>query len=142
MTDGLVEPEAVAQKNWAMAVQTYRNALATYRRYLQLRADRQPVSPTPLGEATRAQTEQTVGLAALEGLTRREREVAKLMARGFSNQQIAQALVLTRGTVANHVAHILAKFGVANRTQVAARLLEQPDAAPGRVPGSRGSAAS
>jgi hypothetical protein len=50
--------------------------------------------------------------------------VADLLARGYSNQQIADALVLTRGTVANHVAHILAKLGVANRTQVAAWVLD------------------
>jgi DNA-binding NarL/FixJ family response regulator len=56
-------------------------------------------------------------------LTPREREVAELIARGYSNQQIASELVLTRGTVANHVAHVLAKLGATNRTQVAARVL-------------------
>jgi DNA-binding NarL/FixJ family response regulator len=47
-----------------------------------------------------------------------------LIARGYTNQQIAETLVLTRGTVANHVAHILGKVGVTNRTQVAARVLK------------------
>jgi DNA-binding NarL/FixJ family response regulator len=60
----------------------------------------------------------------LDGLTHREREVAELVTRGYSNQAIADALVLTRGTVANHVAHVLAKLGARNRTQVAARVLE------------------
>lgn len=39
---------------------------------------------------------------------------------GYTNRQIAAKLVLTHSTVANHVAHILAKLGAANRTQVAA----------------------
>jgi DNA-binding NarL/FixJ family response regulator len=59
-----------------------------------------------------------------ELLTSRECEVAKLIARGYTNRQIAQALVVTEGTAANHVAHILSKLGVANRTQVAARMLD------------------
>lgn len=58
----------------------------------------------------------------LEMLTPRERQVARLMAVGYTNHQIAQQLVVTRGTAANHVAHILDKLGLANRTQVAAAL--------------------
>jgi non-specific serine/threonine protein kinase len=65
------------------------------------------------------------------GLTRRESEVAELIARGYTNQQIADALVLTRGTVANHVAHILGKLGVTNRTQVAAHVLGSDADTPG-----------
>lgn len=53
-------------------------------------------------------------------LTAREREVAILIAKGRSNRQIADALVLVTGTVANHVAHILGKLNCANRAQVAA----------------------
>ena len=53
-------------------------------------------------------------------LTRRERQVAVLIARGLSNRQIADALVLTPGTAANHVANILRKLDCANRVQVAA----------------------
>lgn len=53
-------------------------------------------------------------------LTRRERQVAVLIAGGLSNRQIADALVLTPGTAANHVANILRKLDCANRVQVAA----------------------
>lgn len=53
-------------------------------------------------------------------LTRREQELAILIARGCTNAEIAQQLVLTPGTVANHVANILNKLGAANRAQVAA----------------------
>jgi DNA-binding NarL/FixJ family response regulator len=64
-------------------------------------------------------------------LSRREREVAALIARGSSNAQIASELVISRGTVATHVNHILAKLGLASRAQVAVwaaqhRLLEEP----------------
>jgi DNA-binding NarL/FixJ family response regulator len=52
-------------------------------------------------------------------LTRRERDVASLIARGQTNRQIAATLVITEGTVANHVVHILAKLGYNARSQIA-----------------------
>jgi len=52
-------------------------------------------------------------------LTRREQEVAALIARGLTNRQIAEHLVITEGTAANHVVHILNKLGYSSRTQVA-----------------------
>ncbi|HEY3082260.1 MAG TPA: response regulator transcription factor [Chloroflexota bacterium] len=51
-------------------------------------------------------------------LTPREREIAALVARGLTNQQIAEALVLEKGTVANHVQHILLKLALRSRTQL------------------------
>ena len=50
------------------------------------------------------------------GLTRREVEVLQLLARGLSNKQIAERLVISPKTVANHVEHIYAKIGAATRT--------------------------
>jgi hypothetical protein len=44
-------------------------------------------------------------------LTRREREVAVLMARGLTNRQIADELVIAEGTAGVHVDHILNKLG-------------------------------
>jgi DNA-binding CsgD family transcriptional regulator len=58
-------------------------------------------------------------------LTRREREIAELIAEGLSNEQIADRLVLRRGTVANHVAHILDKLGLQSRVQVAVTIAVQ-----------------
>jgi HD-GYP domain-containing protein (c-di-GMP phosphodiesterase class II) len=49
------------------------------------------------------------------GLTPREIEVLRLLARGLSNKQIASSLVITPKTVGNHVEHIYAKTGVSNR---------------------------
>jgi DNA-binding NarL/FixJ family response regulator len=52
-------------------------------------------------------------------LTERELEVLRLIARGLNNTDIADRLFLSEGTVRNHVSAILAKLGVADRTQAA-----------------------
>jgi DNA-binding CsgD family transcriptional regulator len=54
------------------------------------------------------------------GLTRREREVAALVAQGLSNRQIAAAAHISERTVESHVQHVLDKLGFTNRTQIAA----------------------
>jgi DNA-binding CsgD family transcriptional regulator len=58
-------------------------------------------------------------------LTRREREVAALVARGFTSRRIASKLVVSERTVDNHVANILKKFSLHSREQIAALLAEQ-----------------
>jgi DNA-binding CsgD family transcriptional regulator len=49
------------------------------------------------------------------GLTSREIEVLRLLARGLPNKQIAERLVISRKTVSHHVEHIYAKTGTTNR---------------------------
>jgi len=55
----------------------------------------------------------------LSGLTAREVEVLILLARGMSNKQIAERLVITPKTAGNHVEHIYAKIGASNRAAAA-----------------------
>jgi len=49
------------------------------------------------------------------GLTGREVEVLRLLARGLSNREIAERLVISRKTASHHVEHIYAKTGTTNR---------------------------
>jgi HD-GYP domain-containing protein (c-di-GMP phosphodiesterase class II) len=55
----------------------------------------------------------------LAGLTAREVEVLVLLARGLSNKQIAERLVITPKTAGNHVEHIYAKIGASSRAAAA-----------------------
>lgn len=60
-------------------------------------------------------------------LSNREMEVVKLIAEGYSNQEIADRLFLSNGTVRNHVSLILEKTGLEHRTQIAVRYLKGKD---------------
>lgn len=53
-----------------------------------------------------------------EGLTPRELDVVRLIAKGYSNTELSEALVVSPGTVKSHVAHILVKLGLRDRIQV------------------------
>jgi non-specific serine/threonine protein kinase len=74
-------------------------------------------------------------------LTRRERQIAELIAQGLSNKQIATKLVISPRTAEGHVEHILTKLGFASRTQIATWAVvrerpvnEQPNGGWGREP--------
>lgn len=58
-------------------------------------------------------------------LTPREIEVVRLIAEGLSNQQIAEKLFLSNGTVRNHISTILEKTGLEHRTQIAVMWLKK-----------------
>ncbi|MGZ4221834.1 MAG: response regulator [Solirubrobacteraceae bacterium] len=60
-----------------------------------------------------------------ERLTRRERDVLELIARGQSNKRIALELGISEKTVKTHVGHLLAKLGVSDRTQAALMAIEE-----------------
>ena len=71
------------------------------------------------------------GPPPLEHLTAREGEVLVLLARGLSNTAIADRLVLSESTVKTHVARILAKLGVASRTEAVVAAYERGFVVPG-----------
>ena len=62
----------------------------------------------------------SLGDAAPAALSRRETEVAQLVAEGLTNRQIADRLVISERTAQNHVQHILTKLGFSTRSQIAA----------------------
>ena len=70
--------------------------------------------------ATRTPEQTSTTAPRQSALTRREREVAKLVARGLTNRQIAEGLVLSERTVENHVSNILKKLKLSSRSEVAA----------------------
>ncbi len=72
------------------------------------------------GSPQRSQAESVPG--RLWPLTRRESEIAELVAQGLSNKDIAAALVISQRTAEGHIEHILDKLGFNSRTQIAAWL--------------------
>lgn len=66
------------------------------------------------------------------GLTRRERQLAELVASGLSNRDIASRLVISRRTVESHIEHILNKLGFRSRTQIAAWVGQQHEGSLGK----------
>ncbi|GAA3129616.1 LuxR C-terminal-related transcriptional regulator [Streptomyces rectiviolaceus] len=90
----------------------------------QADADRPSAVPPPRGAGGGAG-----GAAGLDVLTRREREVAALVAQGLSNREIAERLVISKRTADAHVEHILAKLGVSSRTEIASVAGQGPSGA-------------
>ena len=64
---------------------------------------------------------------AAQGVSARELEVVRLVARGMSNREIAEALYLSEGTVRNYLSAALDKLSVRDRTQLAVFYLTHPD---------------
>jgi DNA-binding NarL/FixJ family response regulator len=59
-----------------------------------------------------------------EPLTKRETQILRLMAGGYSNREIAHALGAAEGTIKNHISNILSKLGVRDRTRAVLRAIE------------------
>jgi DNA-binding NarL/FixJ family response regulator len=81
--------------------------------------------------AAPTRTEQPAGLAEL---TSREVEVLRLIARGFSNAEIAKELFVSETTVKTHVAHVLMKLDVRDRVQAVVLAYESGVVQPGASP--------
>jgi len=63
---------------------------------------------------------ETAAAAGVAGLTGREMEVLRLLARGWGNKRIAEELVISEGTVKNHVTSIYARLNVHSRAEAVA----------------------
>jgi PAS domain S-box-containing protein len=94
----------------------YRDVLAQRTRLSELMENLQAQHA---GERDRAERAMLVG-----HLTPREREVLRLLVRGWTNREIAAELNVSRGTVKNHVARILTTLDASDRTQAAVRAVE------------------
>ncbi len=86
----------------------------------RLSADEARAEAIRVADAISTPAHEKASSAANHGLTPREREVMRLIAEGRSNQDIAEALFISQRTVSTHITHLLAKLGLANRTEAAA----------------------
>jgi DNA-binding CsgD family transcriptional regulator/tetratricopeptide (TPR) repeat protein len=84
---------------------------------LQLLAQRARLDLAPSHTST---PDRPPGLDDILGLTAREAEVLDLVARGYTNREIAATLIISTKTASVHVSHILHKLGVPNRQEAAA----------------------
>jgi DNA-binding NarL/FixJ family response regulator len=73
-----------------------------------------------------------------ERLTPRERDVASLIARGFTSPRVAEILVISERTADAHADHIRGKLGLHSRAEIAAWAVEHGLARPGPEPSGRG----
>jgi DNA-binding NarL/FixJ family response regulator len=92
-----------------------------------------PVTRRVIAELARHSPAEPLRPAALDELTAREVEVLRLVARGLSNAEIAEELVITPGTAKTHVSRILMKLGLRDRVQAVVLayetgLVRMPDA--------------
>jgi PAS domain S-box-containing protein len=90
-------------------------------------AERERRLHTLLGKVLRAHEDElkhVAAAAAAEHLTPRERQILRFLAAGRTNREIGRELHISSGTVKNHVARLLPKLGVVDRTQAAVRAVE------------------
>ncbi len=82
------------------------------------------VSPAVAGHILQEAQRRLAKNSDLDALTGREREVLQLIAKGLTNRDIADSLVIAERTVKRHVTSILSKMNLRNRTEAALRAVE------------------
>jgi predicted ATPase/DNA-binding CsgD family transcriptional regulator len=129
-TDRTVHDGGIADARAALGEDAYAAAWAAGRAQPTREMIAEALAPYPASSArvaADAHTGSARRAASANPLSRREREVATLVARGLTNRQIAEALTITEGTAINHLTHILNKLGFRSRAQVAAWVVEHGD---------------
>ncbi|KQY54448.1 MULTISPECIES: response regulator [unclassified Nocardioides] len=138
--DGVAATSAITQRHPAVQVVALTSFSETERVHAALEAGAagyllKDAEPDELAAAIRAARDGEVHLDPLvarkltqllvapgptsSALTARERDVLVLVARGSSNREIADALVISERTARTHVSNVLVKLGLASRTQAA-----------------------
>jgi len=112
-TTEAAEPLRVA---WGMASAMGAAPLATR---LEALARRRRIDLTPPAVARGIESGTAAEPADPFGLTAREREILRLLAEGYTNRRIAEALFISESTAGVHVSNILGKLGVTSRTEAA-----------------------
>ena len=92
------------------------------------------IGATGWAEKARGELGRIGGRSRAEGLSAAERRVARLVADGRTNREVAAALFLDERTVASHLTHIYAKLGVRSRTELARQHGAYETAQPSKVP--------
>jgi len=127
------QPEAAQERLQKALIlaepQGYRRAfLDEGRKIIDLLAEARDFAPDfvgeLLGESAPVHPTRQPAHQEYESLSEREIEILRLVARGYSNRQIAEALFITLGTVKKHLNNIFGKLQVANRTQAVGRARE------------------
>lgn len=120
----------------AQALLPSSTGIVTMQRVLFLLKEGLAVYPVPLAAALRSRQpgapdglNERIALAVdkFKLLTKRQRDVLRLLAQGASNKDIAQRLNISESTVKVHVRAIMAVNGASNRTQIVAHLLKGGD---------------
>jgi len=116
---GVFEVASTAPDHFTESDEQFLEAVAMWIGLLTHRAELvQQVAAEARSQGLRQASEE------LAVLTRRHQDVAACVAEGLSNDEIAARLVITAGTVANHVQHILGRLGLRNRAALATWAVE------------------
>jgi len=113
LDEGLPMQQMIAK--WLSAADA--NSLRKYASQILIQFESEPNPAAAKSEKTSLASEQLL----IEPLSRRELEVLELIALGKTNQEVAQQLVVSRGTIKAHAASIYRKLDVSNRTEAVAR---------------------